>query len=225
MAISASANSRARSTARRPRRAMALATVLALAALSAGCAGTPSDDGGNIAWSEPGAASATGSVSPGATAPNQPSPGGPPLDWRTALAGDTVVVEFHDRNDFYRVERVELVGPNALTVASYEINRQTSRASGDRYGSFGGPSLGVGVGSWGGGRRSGSSVGLGLGFPLGGGSSRSDPPTGTMTSARVRIPDPALYRETAGSWVLRVTFSDRGGQPSSAVLPAPKPAA
>lgn len=194
-----------------------LAAALALAASIAGCSGdTTKDSGGTIAWSEPG--SVTGSVAPtGATAPS-----GPPLGWQTSFSGDTVTVEVRDTNNYYRVERVELVGPNGITLAASEINRETNRASSDYRGYSGGPS--VGVGGWGG-SRGGGGAGIGLGFPLGGSASTDRaPPVATITRARVRLPDPAFYRQTVANWVIRVTTTDPGNQSSVAVIPAPKPA-
>lgn len=196
-----------------------LAGVLFLGAAVAACGSDTAKDSGTIAWSQPGAASTVGTPSL--------APSGPPLNWETRLSGDTVTVELRDPNSFYRVERVEMVGPNGLTIAASEIDRETHQGdyAGGSYGYGGGPSVGVGVGSWSGGRRGGTGVGLGLGFPLGGSSYEPPPqPVGTVTRARLKIPDPAFYRQTAANWIIRVTTTDRGNQQNVAVIPAPKPA-
>lgn len=199
------------------RRLGPLAGVLFLGALVAACGSDTAKDSGTIAWSQPGATTAG--------APSL-APSGPPLNWETRVSGDTVTVELRDPNAYYRVERVEMVGPNGLVLAASEIDRETSRgdyAGGGGYG--GGPSVGLGVGSWSGGRRSGTGVGLGLGFPLGGSSYEPPPqPVGTVTRARLRLPDPDFYRQTAANWVIRVTTTDRSNQQNVAVIPAPKPA-
>lgn len=187
----------------------------AFTALIAGCAGDTTRDGGAIAWSDP----ASGATSAAPTT----APSGPPLNWQTRLSGDIVTVEIRDPNDYYRVERVELVGPNGMTIAAHEINRTTNRASGDYYGGYGGSNVGVGIGGWGG-SRSGAGVGIGLDFPLGGSSAPPPQPIGTVTTASMRIPDPAFYRQTASQWIVRVSLTDRGNQPQAAVIPAPRPA-
>jgi hypothetical protein len=46
----------------------------------------------------------------------------------------------------------------------------------------------------------------------------------TVTRARIALPDPAFYRQTAANWVVRVTTSDRNNQSNVAVIPAPRPA-
>lgn len=204
------------SSSHKMRRLGHLAGVLFLGAVVAACGSDTAKDSGTIAWSQP-----------GASAPGTASlvPSGPPLNWETRLSGDTITVELRDPNAYYRVERVEMVGPNGLTVAASEIDRETYRGDyvGGGYG--GGPSVGVGVGSWSGGRGGGSGVGLGLGFPLGGSSYDPPPqPVGTVTRARLRIPDPEFYRQTAVNWVIRVTTTDRNNQQNVAVIPAPKPA-
>lgn len=186
--------------------------VLLLASLLAGCSRDTTKESGTIAWSEP----RTSTAEPGSLPP------GPPLNWQTTLSGDTITVEIRDANEAYRVEQVELIGPGGGATTAYEINRTTNHASGDYYPYGGGSSVGVGVGGWGG-SRSGTSVGIGIGFPLGGGSREPAPPPGTVTTARVRIPDMGLYRQTE-SWTIRVALTDRNGQPTSAVVPAPRPA-
>lgn len=208
--------------------------VLALGAGVASCnadnkpAGESPD---TIAWSTPGSAGSASTVAPaGTTTGAATTPSGPPIDWRTNLSGDMVTVELRDLNDYYRVERVDLVGPDGTTLAANEIDRETNRNSGDYGGGYSsGPTMGVGVGSWSGsgGRSSGSATGVGLGFdfPLGGRSSSSaPPPVVTFTRARIKVPDEAFYRQTAANWVVRITTTDRNNQSNTAVFPAPKPA-
>lgn len=204
-----------------------LAMALVLGAGIAGCSSNKAaeESAGTIAWSEPGGSSSA--VAPAGSTTGSAVPSGPPLNWRTTLSGDTVTVELRDANDYYRVQRVDLVGPNGMTIAANEIDRETNRNSGDYGGGYGGgPSVGMGVGSWGGSRGGGSGVGLGLGFPLGGSRSYNEPPPPvvTMTRARIRVPDEAFYRQTADNWVVRVTTTDRSNQSNTAVFPAPKPA-
>jgi hypothetical protein len=189
----------------------------------AGCANDNQTSNDTIAWSQPGGSTV---VPAGSTTGAATTPSGPPLDWRTNLSGDTVTVELRDANGYYRVERVDLVGPNGVTLTASEIDRETNRNSGDTGGYYGGgPSVGLGVGSWGGSGHSGTSVGLGLGFPLGGGGSyEPPPPVITFTRARIRLPDEAYYRQTAANWVVRISTTDRNNQPNTAVFPAPKPA-
>lgn len=198
---------------------------VALGAAIAGCSSNKAADenAGTIAWSQPGGST----VAPAGSTTGAAVPSGPPLNWRTHLSGDTVTVELHDANDYYRVQRVDLVGPNGMTIAASEIDRETNRNSGDYGGGYsGGPSVGLGVGSWGGSRGRGTGVGLGLGFPLGGSSSVNEapPPVVTTTRARIRVPDEAFYRQTADQWVVRVTTTDRSNQSNTAVFPAPKAA-
>lgn len=196
------------------------AGAVALAVGVAGCAGDKAKTAGQgetIAWSEPGS-----SVAPVPAGTPNAAPMGPPLNWQASISGDTITVSVRDTNNYYRVERIELTGPNDTRLVASEIDRETNRASGDfsRYG--GGPS--VGVGGWGG-SRGGGGVGVGLGFPLGGSSSvNRRPPVATITTARIRLPDPAFYRQTADNWTIRVTTVDHNNQSSVAVIPAPKPA-
>ena len=213
-------------------------TAVALLALAlAGCADSKKKDSDSIVWSEPASGAPVGATTPGsapvgATPSVTPSPSptaatsgaasGPALNWHSALVGDTISVELRDPINHYRVERVELVGPNGVTLAAGTINRETNRASSNYRGFDGGPN--VGVGGWGG-SRSGGGGGISLGFPLGGRSARDrEPPAGTLTTARIRLPDQALYRQTVERWFIRITTLDRAQQSSVAIIPAPKPA-
>ena len=198
-----------------------LAGALALAMCLTGCASDKAKttgEGETIAWSEPGS-----SVAPVPAGAPSSAPSGPPLNWQSSISGEIITVSVRDTNNYYRVERVELTGPNDTRIAASEINRETNRASGHFGGYGGGPS--VGVGGWGG-SRSGGGVGVGLGFPLGGTSSSRErrPPVATVTTARIRLPDPTFYRQTVDNWTIRITTVDHNNQSSVAVIPAPKPA-
>lgn len=199
-------------------------TAMLLALAVAGCGNATTNDKDTITWSEPGSEATVGTTPPSvpSVVPVGPATAsGPSLNWQASLAGDIVTVELRDANNHYRVEQVELVGPNGITVAASDINRETNRASGNFRSYGGGPS--VGVGGWGG-SRGGGGFGVGLGFPLGGRSTTDrQPPPGTITTARVRLPDPAFYRQTVENWIIRVTTTDHGNQSSVAVIPAPKP--
>lgn len=145
---------------------------------------------------------------------------GPSVHYRTSLEGDAVVIEIRDRNNAYRVDRVELIAPDGRSYPASDITREKVTDN-TTYG-LGGSNVGIGVGGWGG-SSSGVGVGVGLGFPLGGGR-YSDPDAEARTTARIRLPDPAAYRANPNGWLVRTTFSDLTGQTSSAVMPAPKPA-
>lgn len=163
----------------------------------------------------------SGSVTP----QEQPRAGGPTVEagpairWRTALAGDAVTVEVLDRNNAYRVERVELLAPDGRAYSSNDITRERMSPGGRWTDSSG---LGVGVGGSGG-SRGGTNVGVMFDFPLGGGG-RADPiGSEARTFARIPLADPAAYRANAAQWKVRISLSDLAGYNSSAVIPAPLP--
>ncbi|MFN4281162.1 MAG: hypothetical protein ACK4NA_00840 [Alphaproteobacteria bacterium] len=163
----------------------------------------------------------SGSVTP----QEQPRAGGPATEagpairWRTALAGDVVTVEVVDRNNAYRVERVELLAPDGRSYSSNDITRERM-SPGGRWSDSGG--LGVGVGGSGG-SRGGANVGVMFDFPLGGGG-RADPiGSEARTTARIPLANPAVYRAGAQQWQIRISLSDLAGYNSSAVIPAPLP--
>ena len=138
----------------------------------------------------------------------------PDVDWYSVLVGDVIEVELTDPNGYYRVERVELVGPSGRTYKAHELMRQTVRESTGAYGS------GVGVGVGGGHVGGGVGVGLGLSFPL---TSSRRAASVTHTRARVRPPDPDAYRRTFERWTIRFVLSDPSGATSFARIPAPGP--
>ena len=144
---------------------------------------------------------------------------GPSVHWRASLAGDVVVVEVQDRNNAYRVDRVELIAPDGRSVSANDLTRERL-SPGGRWGDPGG--LGVGVGGSGG-SSGGANVGVMFGFPLGGGG-RADPiGSEARTTARIPLANPAAYRASAEQWKVRISFSDPAGYNSSAVIPAPLP--
>ena len=150
----------------------------------------------------------------GCTPPGGGGGGQPDVDWYTALVGDVIEVELTDPNGYYRVERVELVGPSGRTYKAHELMRETVR---DSTGAYGG-AVGVGVG--GGHVGGGVGVGLGLSFPL---TSPRRAPSATYTRARVRPPDPEEYRRTFERWTIGFVLSDPSGATSFARIPAPGP--
>lgn len=173
-----------------------LGALLLVVPLLAGCATS-----GGYGGSRPG-------PTPGAVQPN--------LVWHAVLAGDVIEVELTDANAYYRVERIELVGPAGRTYTPSTLTRETVREDAGPYGS----GVGVGVGGYGG-SSSGAAVGVGLGFPLG---SASQPaPTVTRTKASFRVPDADAYRRTAGRWTIKAHLTDPAGAPSLAKIPAPTP--
>jgi len=168
----------------------------------------------------------SGSVTPQEAPLGQGSAGGPAVEagpsvhWRASLAGDMVVVEVQDRNNAYRVDRVELIAPDGRSISANDLTRERV-SPGGRWNDAGG--LGVGVGGSGG-SRGGTNVGVMFGFPLGGGS-RADPiGSEARTTARIPLADPAAYRASAAQWKVRISFSNLSGYNSSAVIPAPLPA-
>jgi hypothetical protein len=144
---------------------------------------------------------------------------GPSIGWRTRLADDAVHVAITDPRRYWRVEGVDLVTPAGNALAAEEITRETDRDS-DPYGyGYGGSSVGIG-GGWG--SRGGGGVGIGIGVPLFGSGAPAAPPPSRVL-ARIRLPDPAAYRQTAAGWKIRLRLSDPNGQTSHAEIPAPLP--
>ncbi len=140
-----------------------------------------------------------------------PRPAPPSLDWRTALEDGVLVVEIKDPKGFYRVRRVELVGPAGRTYRARELTRETVLEDAGPYGA------GVGVGGYG---TSGGDVGVAFSFPLGG---PHRAPALTRTEARIPLPDPPAYRRTSGRWTIRISLTDRAGVASVTQIPAPRP--
>ena len=144
------------------------------------------------------------------------SPGAaePEIDWRTSFVGGQIVVELTDPKGVYRVGRVDLVGPAGRSYPTHELSRETVRESARESG--GGVGLGFGFGS-------GGHGGVGFGFSLPFASSRPESVV-TRTTARLRPPDAAAYRQHFDQWAIRVVLIDSAGVESFARIPAPAPA-
>ncbi len=142
-------------------------------------------------------------------------PAPPSLDWRTALEDGVLVVEIKDSTGFYRVGRVELVGPGGRTYQARELTRETVSEDAGPYGA----GVGVGVGGYGT-SGGGGGVGVEFSFPLGG---PHGAPALSRTEARIPLPDPPAYRRTSGRWTIRISLTDRDGVASVAQIPAPRP--
>jgi hypothetical protein len=143
---------------------------------------------------------------------------GPSVHWRASLAGDVVVVEVQDRNNAYRVEKVELIAPDGRSTLASDVTRERITPGG-RYNDSG---VGIGVGGSGG--SSGmANVGVLFDIPLGRGG-RADPiGTESRSTARIPLANPAAYRASAAQWKVRISFSDPAGYNSTAVIAAPVP--
>jgi hypothetical protein len=143
---------------------------------------------------------------------------GPSVHWRASLAGDVVVVEVQDRNNAYRVDKVELIAPDGRSIVSSDVTRERL-SPGGRYNDGG---LGVGVGGSGG-SSGGANVGVLFDIPLGRGG-RADPiDSEARTTARIPLANGPAYRAGAEQWKVRISFSDPAGYNSTAVIPAPRP--
>lgn len=164
----------------------------------------------------------TGSVTPqeAPVATGRPAEAGPSVHWRASLAGDMALIEIQDRNNAYRVDKVELVAPDGRSYASNDITRERLTPGG-RWSDSG---SGVGVGVGGSGGSSGrANLGVLFDIPLGGGRAADPVDSEARTTARIPLPDPAAYRATAAQWKVRISFSDLAGYYSTAVIPAPLP--
>ena len=130
------------------------------------------------------------------------------------LSGDPTVIEVKIR-DPLPVTRAVLVDPSGVETAAYDIQRDRQTYSSD-----GGarPSVGVGVG---GGSSGHFGTGIGIGFPIysGGSGYRSDL---TESTAKVKISNPVLYRNSWQSWKLRVELEE-GATKRTVELVPPKP--
>ncbi|MHA1571054.1 MAG: hypothetical protein ACTSWM_04485 [Alphaproteobacteria bacterium] len=132
----------------------------------------------------------------------------PNLEWNTTLKGDVVEIVLTDPRSFYRVEQMELLGPDGRIYRATDITRLVTKDDGRS----GGTRVGIGAGS--GGRVS---TGIGFSFPIGNRSSYNR----TKTETRIPLRNPDFYRATASQWTIRVTLIDQAGQQSTADFPAP----
>ena len=110
------------------------------------------------------------------------------------------------------IQQVVLAGPDGQVLAAPALSRATSESG---PGVISGPSIGVGVS---GGSSSGVNPSLSLGwFLFGGGPGfKSD-----QIAARIALPDPAAYRETARAWRVEVRHLDVTGEARVLTLLAP----
>ncbi|HKP25564.1 MAG TPA: hypothetical protein VJV39_16980 [Dongiaceae bacterium] len=130
------------------------------------------------------------------------------------LSDDPTVIEVTVR-DPLPVKSAVLVDPTGVETAAYDIQRdkQVYRSDGGAR-----PTVGVGVG---GGSSGHFGTGIGIGFPIysGGSDYRSDI---TESTAKVKISNPVLYRNSWQSWKLRVDLEDGGNKRTIELVP-PKP--
>jgi len=130
------------------------------------------------------------------------------------LASDPTVIEVKIR-DPLPVTHAVLVDPTGAETAAYDIQRDRQTYSSD-----GGarPSVGVGVG---GGSSGHFGTGIGIGFPIYSGGSRTASDV-TESTAKIRIGNPVLYRNSWQSWKLRADLGD-GADKRTVELTPPKP--
>lgn len=130
------------------------------------------------------------------------------------LSSDPTVIEVKIR-DPLPVTRAVLVDPTGVETAAYDIqrDRQVYRSNGGAR-----PTVGVGVG---GGSSGNFGTGIGIGFPIysGGSDYRADV---TESTAKVKISNPVLYRNSWQSWKLRVDLEDGTNKRTIEIAP-PKP--
>ena len=130
------------------------------------------------------------------------------------LSSDPTVIEVKIR-DPLPVTRAVLVDPTGVETAAYDIqrDRQVYRSNGGAR-----PTVGVGVG---GGSSGNFGTGIGIGFPIysGGSDYRADV---TESTAKVKISNPVLYRNSWQSWKLRVDLEDGPNKRTIEIAP-PKP--
>ncbi|HEY6335123.1 MAG TPA: hypothetical protein VI113_04480 [Alphaproteobacteria bacterium] len=151
----------------------------------------------------------------------------PSLDWHATLQDDVIAVEFIDATSRYRVESVELVGPNGARIPSAPLTRAVDRNFG--YSTDVPPGtfvIGVFGGSSGldGNLHGGLHGDIGRGFdnrPLG--IRDTGVPSKTTTRARIMLPDPAAYRADVKKWKIAIELLDSNGETSHFALPAPAP--
>ncbi len=130
------------------------------------------------------------------------------------LSSDPKVIEVKIR-DPLPVARAVLVDPTGAETVAYDIQRDRQT-----YYSDGGarPSVGVGVG----GSSSGNfGTGVGIGFPIYSGGSRYASDV-TESTAKIKIGNPVLYRNSWQSWKLRAELEDGANKRTVEMVP-PKP--
>jgi hypothetical protein len=100
----------------------------------------------------------------------------------------------------------QLIGPAGEVTPASSINTERRSSGGSYYG--GGPSVGFGLGGFGGSRGGGGfGSSIGIGIPLGGGA--SDPGYDrVVSSAAFALPDPVGYRSTWQSYRIELQIGD-----------------
>jgi hypothetical protein len=189
------------------KRVLAIGALLALAACGSEPAPPPS---------VPPPAAHASAPPPAPVSRPAPATTAPSLAWQTALAGDTVTVELTDATSYYRVEKLELLGPGGIRLTA-GLTRQVERNYGYSTdyppGTF---SVGVTGGS-----SSGVGLGVGTNVPLG--IHDRDAPPRTVTRGKIALPDPAAYRADPKAWKIAAQLIDRNGENSFFEIPAPAP--
>lgn len=131
------------------------------------------------------------------------------------LGSDPTVIEVTVR-DPSPVARVVLIDPTGAETAAYDIQRDKQI-----YRSDAGPRPSVGVGVFGG--SSGHiGTGVGIGFPIFSSGQSNYTAAVVDSTAKVKIGNPVLYRESWQRWKLRVEFEDGGNARTIEMVP-PKP--
>ncbi|HLI10117.1 MAG TPA: hypothetical protein VKY65_00835 [Alphaproteobacteria bacterium] len=141
-----------------------------------------------------------------------PEPG-PSLGWRTRFDGGAVIVLLSDPTSQYRVERIELLGPDGARLPSGPLERTVERSYGyeTEFPSSGFSLLG----------SSSTGIGIGTGVPMA--RKDRDAPPRTLTSTRITLPDPTGYRRSFSRWKIAIELSDAEGAPAFVEIPAPSP--
>jgi hypothetical protein len=131
------------------------------------------------------------------------------------LPNDPTVIEVTVR-DPLPAARVTLIDPTGAQTAAYDIQRDKQI-----YHSDAGPRPSVGVGVFGG--SSGHiGTGVGIGFPIFSSGQSNYTAAVVDSTAKVKISNPVLYRESWQRWKLRVEFEDGSNARTIEMVP-PKP--
>ncbi|HEX6119567.1 MAG TPA: hypothetical protein VFZ03_08950 [Dongiaceae bacterium] len=131
------------------------------------------------------------------------------------LSGDPTVIEVAVR-DPLPAARVVLIDPTGAETAAYDIQRDKQV-----YRSGAGPRPSVGVGVFGG--SSGHiGTGIGIGIPIFSSGQSGYGGTVVDSTAKVKIANPVLYRESWQRWKVRVELGEGGTARTIEMVP-PKP--
>ena len=175
--------------------------VLALGLTLAACSSNSNYGGGGSGYGGVGSGSSSSNVPYGANA--------------HFLASDPTVIEVTVR-DPLPAARVTLIDPTGAQTAAYDIQRDKQIYHSDY-----GPRPSVGVGVFGG--SSGHiSTGVGIGFPIFSSGQSNYTAAVVDSTAKVKISNPVLYRESWQRWKLRVEFEDGSNARTIEMVP-PKP--